>query len=58
MADEDTKQDQGGTAAAVPSLDPPEPVLSAITANREDQIQNAVSFLTHPKARLLCALQG
>lgn len=34
------------------STEPPEPVLSAVTAKREDQIQNAVAFLSHPKVSL------
>ena len=32
-----------------PSLEPPEPELSTATAIREDQVQNAVTFLSHPK---------
>ena len=52
MSDDGKKEEEGETAA--PSLEPPEPVLSAVTANREDQIQNAMAFLSHPKARI-CA---
>ena len=44
--EEENKQEQESPA----STEPPEPVLSAVTAPREDQIQNAVAFLSHPKA--------
>lgn len=47
---------QEKSEAAAPSLEPPEPVLSAVSANREDQIQNAVAFLSHPKAVILTSL--
>ena len=46
--EEENKQEQETPATA--STEPPEPVLSAVTAPREDQIQNAVAFLSHPKA--------
>lgn len=42
-----SKQEEGETEK--PSLEPPEPELSSPTAIREDQIQNAVAFLSHPK---------
>lgn len=45
--EEENKQEQESPA----STEPPEPVLSAVTAPREDQIQNAVAFLSHPKVR-------
>lgn len=48
---EDDGHGQEENEAAAPSLEPPEPVLSAVSANREDQIQNAVTFLSHPKVR-------
>ncbi len=55
MSDDDgNRQDEN--EAAAPSLEPPEPVLSAVTANREDQIQNAVAFLSHPKATIFTSL--
>ncbi len=49
MSDGDGKK-QEEVESATPSLAPPEAFLSAVTANREDQIQNAVAFLSHPKA--------
>ncbi len=53
---EDDGHRQEENEAAAPSLEPPEPVLSAVTANREDQIQNATAFLSHPKAIILTSL--
>ena len=53
---EDDGHGQEENEAAAPSLEPPEPVLSAVSANREDQIQNAVTFLSHPKAIILTSL--
>jgi hypothetical protein len=53
---EDDGHKQEENEAAAPSLEPPEPVLSAVTANREDQIQNAVAFLSHPKAIIFTSL--
>ena len=51
MAEADsTKREEGESNN--PSLEPPEPVLSATTAIREDQIQNAVAFLSHPKVSI------
>lgn len=43
---DDSKQDEVTTEK--PTREP-EPVLSATTAPREDQVQNAVAFLSHPK---------
>ncbi len=53
---EDDGHKQEEHEAAAPSLEPPEPVLSVVTANREDQIQNAVAFLSHPKAITITSL--
>lgn len=53
---EDDGHKQEENEAAAPSLEPPEPVLSAVNANREDQIQNAVAFLSHPKAMTFTSL--
>ena len=44
---DNSKQEEGETEK--PSLEPPEPEVSAATAIREDQVQNAVAFLSHPK---------
>ena len=43
---EDSQEQEGATEK--PSLDP-KPDLSATSAPREDQVQNAVAFLSHPK---------
>ncbi|KAL3155200.1 hypothetical protein ABBQ32_013140 [Trebouxia sp. C0010 RCD-2024] len=45
---EDSKEQEEATEK--PSSEP-EPVLSATSAPREDQVQNAVTFLSHPKVR-------
>ena len=42
-----TRGEEGSKGTA--STQPPEPVLTAVNAKREDQIQNAVAFLSHPK---------
>lgn len=49
---EEQKKDGSGSSSSV-STDPPEPVLSAVTAKREDQIQNAVAFLSHSKVAVM-----
>ena len=53
MSDDEGKQ-QAEEGPATSSLEPPEPVPSTPIAPREDQIQNAVTFLSHPKASFLC----
>lgn len=50
MSDDEGKQ-QAEEGPATSSLEPPEPVPSTPIAPREDQIQNAVTFLSHPKVR-------
>lgn len=40
-------RDEGETAKS--TLEPPQPELTAPSAIREDQVQNAVAFLSHPK---------
>ena len=48
MAEVDnSKQEEGETEK--PSVEPPEPEISATPTIREDQVQNAVAFLSHPK---------
>ena len=51
MAEDDSsKQEEAEAKMTSPgSPESPEPVLSATTAIREDQVQNAVAFLSHPK---------
>lgn len=44
---DNSNRDEGETAK--PTLEPPQPDISATTAIREDQVQNAVAFLSHPK---------
>lgn len=44
---DNSNQDEGETAK--PTLEPPQPENSATTAIRDDQVQNAVAFLSHPK---------
>lgn len=46
---EDSKEQEEATEK--PSSEP-EPVLSATSAPREDQVQNAVTFLSHPKVTI------
>lgn len=55
MSETEAKQEQDKEEAGTSSTaatEPPEPVLSAVTAKREDQIQNAVAFLSHPKVNM------
>lgn len=44
---DNSKQEEAETEK--PSLEPPEPEISTTTTIREDQVQNAVAFLSHPK---------
>lgn len=56
MAEDDSgKQEEGEAQKTSPGPpESPEPVLSATTAIREDQVQNAIAFLSHPKVTNNC----
>lgn len=49
MDEKEADKPEEGASPSDTAAEPPEPVRSAGTAKREDQIQNAVAFLSHPK---------